>query len=81
MSAVYPPLSEETLDDAVRDALALVRAAFAGDPPGAAAVAVNLSAPPVTAMVLAWWLADATPEGTQEERMERLAAWQRDVGL
>jgi hypothetical protein len=70
-------------DDAARDALALVRAALHGDRAAAAVVAANMSWPPVTAVVLAEWLASLTTgDGlSPDDALAALSAWQDGAGL
>jgi hypothetical protein len=72
-------MSPEAAEDALRDALALIRAAMQDDGDAAATVAANLSCPELTTELLAQWCAELmTRLGITEEF---LGAWQRSAGL
>lgn len=75
------PFTEEAGDDAVRDALALVRAAVTDDRAAAVLVAANLPSPRLTAVILAYWLASFNEAVPADELLARLAAWQHEMGL
>jgi hypothetical protein len=65
--------------EAVRDALALLRAVHAEDEDGIEAVARNMADPPMTAVVLAEMLSGAMDAGG--DRLAVIDAWQRQAGL
>ena len=67
--------------DAVRDALALVRACLADDDEAFGAVAGNLSCARVTAEVLAGMAARLLEDRDGDDVLEALAGWQRSAGL
>lgn len=69
----------QAADDALRDALALVRATLSGDDAAAEVVAANMSWPEVTARFLAEWNA-----GLLQARglgQDAIDAWQTSKGL
>jgi hypothetical protein len=78
-----PQFTPGAADDAMRDALALVRACLQGDRAAAATVAANAAWLPVTAVILAQVIADfAAAMGTEPgTALAGLAAWQQDAGL
>jgi hypothetical protein len=65
--------------DALRDMLALVRAALDDDYEAMAAVAANMSCPELTAGALAEWIAEWMQDrGTSRDVLDD---WQREKGL
>jgi hypothetical protein len=79
MTAEFGHLDPETMGDAIRDALALLRSVHAQDYRGSSVVMENLTDPPGTALCLALML-DAHMDA-YGDRITVLNRWQQEAGL